>query len=177
MTNNVVVTSACAGITFSSIHNSLIADNTVVEDGLVSTPGCTAGINVGGATHQGPVSTNTVVRNNLTSQLNVDTRDVGFVVDHNVALCCTGPEIAWYVNGVVQFLSQPGTYGNGNIIETGGAKGEFINFNPSTLTYTLMLKSAAQAVNAGTGTGAPAVDILGIARTSPLTAGAYSYPF
>ena len=52
VTNNVVITSACHGITFSSIHNSLIAGNTVVEDGLFSTPGCVAAINVGGATHR-----------------------------------------------------------------------------------------------------------------------------
>ena len=77
VTNNVVVTSACHGITFSSIHNSLIAGNTVVEDGLFSTPGCVTAIDVGGATHEGPLSTDTVVRNNLTSQLNVDTRDRG----------------------------------------------------------------------------------------------------
>ena len=95
VTNNVVVTSACHGITFQSIHNSLIANNTVVEDGLVSVPGCTADINVGGGSHEGPLSTNTVVRNNLTTQLNVDTRNVGVTADHNVALCCTGPEISW----------------------------------------------------------------------------------
>ena len=75
VTNNVVITSACHGITFASIHNSLIANNTVVEDGLVSTPGCVAAINVGGATHQGSPSSNTAVRNNLTSRLNVDTRN------------------------------------------------------------------------------------------------------
>jgi hypothetical protein len=84
VTNNVVVTSACHGITFESIHNSLIANNTVVEDGLVVTPGCTAAINVGGSSHEGAVSSNTAVRNNLTSQLNVDTRNSGVVLDHNV---------------------------------------------------------------------------------------------
>ncbi len=42
VTNNVVITSACHSISFSSIHNSLIANNTVVEDGLVATPGCIA---------------------------------------------------------------------------------------------------------------------------------------
>ena len=151
MTNNVIITSACHGITFSSIHNSLIASNTVLNDGLFPTPGCVAAINVGGASHEGPLSTNTVVRNNLTSQLNVDTRNTGVVPDHNVVLCCgPGPFISWYVNGVAQFLSQPGTYMNGNIIETEGAKGEFVNFNPATLTYTILLKSTAQAIGAGT---------------------------
>jgi hypothetical protein len=176
VTNNVVITSACNGIAFGSIHNSLIADNTVVEDGLVSTPGCVAAINVGGATHEGSVSSNTTVRNNLTTQLNVDTRDVGVGMDHNVVMCCTGPYITWYVNGVAQFLTQPGTYGNGNIIETEGTKGEFVNFNPAALTYTVLLKSGAQAIGAGTASGAPTVDILGLKRAAPYTAGAYGYP-
>jgi hypothetical protein len=178
VTNNVVITSACHGITFESIHNSLIADNTVVEDGLFPTPGCVAAINVGGATHEGPLSTNTVVRNNLTSELNVDTRDTGVAPDHNIVLCCgPGPFISWYVNGVAQFLSQPGTYMNGNIIETEGAKGEFVNFNPATLTYTVLLKSNAQAIGAGVAAGAPTIDIAGVKRTNPYAAGAYGYPF
>jgi hypothetical protein len=177
VTNNVIVTSACPGIAFSSIHNSLVANNTVVEDGLFPTPGCVAAIDVGGATHQGPLSTNTVVRNNLSSQLNIDTRDTGVVADHNVVLCCgPGPFITWYVNGVVQFLNQPGTYANGNIIETEGTKGEFLNFNPATLTYTVLLKSSAQAIGAGTA-GAPAMDIAGYTRKAPYAVGAYAYPY
>jgi hypothetical protein len=177
ITNNVIVTSACQGIAFSSIHNSLIADNTVVEDGLFPTPGCVASIGVGGATHEGSLSTNTVVRNNLSSQLSVDTRDSGVSADHNVAMCCAGPEISWYVNGVVQFLGAPGTYANGNIIDTGGAKAEFLNFNPATLTYTVMLKSGSQAIGAGTAVGAPSIDIAGYARATPSPVGAYAYPF
>ena len=103
VTNNVIITSACHGITFTSIHNSLIANNTVVEDGLFSMPGCVAAIDVGGASHEGPLSTNTIVRNNLSSQLNVDTRNSG--VDGGSQrrhVPASGPEIAWYVNGVVQ---------------------------------------------------------------------------
>jgi hypothetical protein len=177
VTNNVVITSSCYGINFSSIHNSLIAGNTVVEDGLFSSPGCIAAIDVGGATHQGPLSTNTVVRNNLTSQLNVDTRNTGVTANNNVAMCCgPGPEIAWYVNGVIQYLTQPGTYANGNIIDTGGAKAEFLNFNPATLTYTVLLKSTAQAIGAGVA-GAPTIDIVGYTRTAPYAVGAYAYPY
>jgi hypothetical protein len=154
----------------------------VVEDGLFSTPGCVAAITVGGATHEGPLSTNTVIRNNLTSQLNVDTRDTGVVPDHNVVLCCgPGPFITWYVNGVVQFISQTGTYMNGNIIETQGANGEFLNFKPATLTYTVLLKSTAQAAKAGVaGAPLPTVDIAGYTRaaTAPnYTVGAYAYPY
>ncbi len=91
-------------------------------------------------------------------------------------MCCAGPEIAWYVNGVIQYISKVGTYTNGNIIDAGGAKAEFVNFNPSALTYNVLLKSGAQAIGAGTAAGAPAVDILGVKRTAPYTAGAYAYP-
>jgi hypothetical protein len=177
VTNNVVVTSACSGINFSSIHNSLIADNTVVEDGLYPTPGCVAAIDVGGSTHEGPVSTNTIVRNNLSSQLYVDTRNSGVTADHNVVMAGFKPEIAWYVNGAVQYIGQPGTYMNGNIIDTGGAKSEFLNFNPAALTYTVLLKSSATAVGAGTATGAPTTDIAGYTRKAPFPVGAYSYPY
>ena len=101
------------------------------------------------------MSSNTAVRNNLTSRLYIDTRNSGMTADHNVALCCAGPEFSWYVNGVVQYMSKVGTYTNGNIIDAGGAKAEFVNFNPSTLTYNVLLKSGAQAIGAGTAAGAP----------------------
>jgi hypothetical protein len=175
VTNNVLITSACHGITFSSIHNSLIADNTVAEDGLFPTPGCVAAIEVGGSTHEGPVSTNTIVRNNLTSRLGVDTRDTGFVVENNVAMCCNPPEIAWYVNGQATYFGQPGTYANGNIIDTGGETAEFENFSPSTMTYNVMLKANAQGVGAGIA-GTPTVDIVGAPRLIPYTVGAYAFP-
>jgi hypothetical protein len=170
ITNNVVITSACHGIAFGSIHNSLIANNTVVEDGLVATPGCVATVSVG-------AGSNTIVRNNLTSALAVDTRGSGVVADHNVAMVSAGAVITWYVNGVAQFLGKPGTYANGNIIDAGGAKSEFVNFNPSTLTFNLMLKAGAQAIGAGTATGAPTLDIFSATRVAPYTAGAYSYPY
>ena len=81
------------------------------------------------------------------------------------------------MNGVVQYLGKPGSYANGNIIDSGGSKSEFVDFNPSTLAYNMMLKAGAPAIGAGTATGAPTVDILGAPRAAPYTAGAYSYPF
>jgi parallel beta-helix repeat protein len=176
VTNNVVITSACHGIALQSTHNSLVADNTVVEDGLVSTPGCVAQIEIGGQTHEGPVSSNTVARNNLTSRMYVYNLAPGVTADHNVAMCCNPPEITWYVNGAAQFNGTPGTYTNNNIIDTGGATAEFDNFNPSSLTYDVEIKATAQALGAGT-TGGPAVDIVGVPRTIPYTTGAYSFPY
>ena len=40
-----------------------------------------------------------------------------------------------------------------------------------------MLKAGAQAIGAGTASGAPTLDIFGVTRVAPYTAGAYSYPF
>jgi len=40
----------------------------------------------------------------------------------------------------------------------------------------VLLKSGAQAIGAGTATGAPTLDIIGVARKAPYTAGAYAYP-
>jgi hypothetical protein len=176
VTNNVVITSACWGISFSSIHNSLIADNTVVEDGLVVTPGCAAGISVGNTTYLGAPSSNTAVRNNLASRLSVDNRNSGVVADHNVGISGASPQFSWYVSGVPQYYGKPGIYANGNIIDTGGTKSEFVNFNPATLTFNVMLKAGAQAIGPGTAARAPAVDILGVKRTAPYAVGAYSYP-
>jgi hypothetical protein len=175
VSNNVVITSACWGISYSSIHNSVIENNTVVEDGLVSVPGCVASIAVGAKTPEGLPSSNTVMRNNLASRFSIDNRGIGVGANHNVALCCASPEFAWYVNGVLQYFGSVGTYANSNTIDAGGTKAEFVDFSPSTLTYDVMLKSGAQAIGAGSA-AEPQLDILGATRASPYTAGAYSYP-
>lgn len=178
VSNNVVVTSACWGIDFSSIHKSRIVNNTVVGDGLIATPGCTATVAIGDKTHEGPSSSNTVLRNNLASRLIIDNRNSGVEADHNVIMHgSVEPLIAWYAGGAIQYLGDPGTYAGSNVIDSGGTASEFVNFNPARLTYNLMLKSVARAIGAGTMTGAPALDILGAARTAPTTAGAYAFPY
>jgi hypothetical protein len=181
ITNNVVVTSSCYGVWLSSIHNSLIANNTAVNDGLVSTPGCAPVTGAGDKTHEGRSSSNTVVRNNIAPGLAIANFDSGVVADHNVILCCSGQgaRIFWTVNGVNQYLNTPGMYNNGlnvnNIIDRLGPTGEFLNFSPSTLTYNVMLKPGAQAFGAGSAAG-PRIDILGYTRAPPYAVGAYSYP-
>jgi hypothetical protein len=78
--------------------------------------------------------------------------------------------------GVLKYYNAPGTFGTANIIAAGGPTSEFVDFDPSTLTYNVMLKASAQAVGAATSASAPTVDILGVTRTSPYDSGAYSYP-
>jgi hypothetical protein len=180
VSNNVVITGGtCWGIGFGSLHNSRIVNNTVVDDGLIAAPGCAASVWVVDKTHEGASTSDTVVRNNLASRVWVYNLDSGGVeADHNVAMCCSGPEIAWHVNGAPQWLSKPATYANDNIIDSGGPASEFVDFDPSRLTYNVMLKYGAKAIGAATATGAPTVDIIDVTRKTPphSTAGAYSYP-
>jgi hypothetical protein len=177
VTNNVVITGGtCWGIAFSSIHNSQIVNNTVVQDGFSSGPNCAASVSVGDKSHEGMPSSHTAVRNNLASRVIVYNVDNGVEADHNVAMCCAGSEISWYANGAPQNIGKPGIYNNGNIIDSGGPTSEFVDFDPSRLTYNVMLKYGANAIGVANEAGAPIVDILGVTRKAPYTAGAYSYP-
>jgi Right handed beta helix region len=188
VTNNVIVTSACWGMNLASIHDSLIANNTVVDDGMVSTPGCTVAIAVGASTHQGSNSSNTRVTSNLASQIWVFN---GFTPsmpapDHNVAI---GPQtshqgiLSWTGAGnSVRADLTSGTDANGNVaITTGPATGQFLAWNPGALSFNLMLKPISVAIGKGvapsSAPGLPTVDILGATRTAPYAAGAYSYPY
>ena len=174
VTNNVVLTSACWGIDFGSVQGGSIMDNTVLNDGLPS-GNCLATLGISGATTK-----NVAVRNNLVSALGVDNRLPGVEADHNVAIGTANAALATYVNGVATWYSKPGTYAGSNVIAAGGPAAEFVEFDTSTLTYDLRLKTNAPAKLAGTATGAPGIDILGITRatTAPngYTAGAYGYP-
>ena len=179
VTNNIVITSACWGIAYSSIHSSTIANNTVIEDGLLPMSGnCGPTVSVSDKTPESPnSSSNTTVSNNLATVIIVDNLDSGVEADHNVIVSINGKGLfAQYVNGVEVYDSKPGTYGTSNIIDSGGAASEFVSFSPSALTYNMMLKASAPAINAGNAMEAPADDILGLARTAPYTAGAYGYP-
>jgi hypothetical protein len=177
VTNNVVVTSACWGMYMASLHNSLIASNTVLEDGLVTTPGCTADLAIGGKTLEGPDSTNVRVTNNLSERFGFPS-DMPFGSwDHNVALSSYQPFV-YYENGSVVYNVTPGRDANGNVApaKPGFAyANQFVKWSPATLSFNLMLKAGSVAIGTGVA-GAPTVDILGATRAAPYTQGAYSYP-
>jgi hypothetical protein len=179
VTNNVIVTSSCYTIGLASIHNSLIADNTALEDGLVSSPGCTATINVGGATHEGSDSSNVRITNNLAEHFVI--KDDGaptITFDHNVALNSYQPFVHW--NGAAWTYSYPaGTDAKGNkaFATAVSYASQFQAWNPAALTFNLMLKAGSVAASAGTASGVPAVDIFSAPRAAPYTVGAYSYPY
>ena len=175
------------GWTLASIHNSLIANNTVLDDGLISTPGCTVALAVGGASHEGPNSSNTRVTDNLASQIwqfNGNTPAMP-PPDHNVAI---GPQtsgsgiLSWTGAGnAVETKLSSGTDANGNVATNVGNAPQFLAWNPAALSFNLMLKPASVAIGKGiapsSAPGLPTVDILGATRTAPYAAGAYSYPY
>jgi hypothetical protein len=179
VTNNVIVTSSCYTIGLASLHNSLIANNTGLEDGLVSSPGCTATINVGGATHEGSDSSNVRITNNLAEHFFIEDNGAPTVTfDHNVALNSYQPFVHW--NGTAWTYSYPpGTdaQSNKSFATAVSYASQFQGWNPAALTFNLMLKTGSVAIGAGTATGAPTLDIFSVTRVAPYTAGAYSYPF
>jgi hypothetical protein len=180
VTNNVVVTSSCYAIALASLHNSLIANNTGLEDGLVASPGCSASIGGGGATHEGPPSTNVRFANNLADHYSIGgLSDVNVTYDHNVALDVNSSQSFTHVAGGKWVLGEPaGTDANGNVTVAPSKPyaSQFQDWNPAALSFNVMLKLGSVAIGAGTATGAPTVDILGVARAAPYAVGAYSYP-
>ena len=108
-------------------------------------------LSVGDTTYEGPEQQHRV-RNNLASRLLTSILAIAALSpDHNVVLCSAqAPDSAGMSTASPSIFGNPGTYANGNIIDSGGAKSEFVNFNPATLTYNVMLKAGAQAIGAGT---------------------------
>jgi hypothetical protein len=180
VTNNVIVTSSCYAMGLASLHNSLIADNTALEDGLVVTPGCAvAAMIVGGATHEGSASSNVRIANNLAENFHInDQNEPTVTFDHNVALNSNQPFVHW--NGTAWTYAYPaGTDAHGNkaFATAVSLASQFLVWNPAALSFNLMLKAGSAAIGAATATDAPTLDIFGVTRVAPYTAGAYSYPF
>jgi hypothetical protein len=180
VTNNVVVTGSCYAFQWASLHNSLIASNTGLEDGLVSSPGCGAAFVIGGKTHEGLDTTNTRITNNLGDHFFIgdNVPAAGLTYDHNVALNSYQPFIHW--NGTAWTYTYPiGTDANGNVaskVATPYAS-VFKIWDPAHLNYDLMLKAGSAAIGPGTfGSPLPTVDIRGVARSSPYAVGAYVAP-
>jgi hypothetical protein len=174
VTNNVIVTDAYNGIYFSSIHTGLIANNTVIFDGCEGDgDGCstTSWLGVGSTTHEGIPSTNVTVRNNISTQLNIDTPVV--TLDHNI----TSGQISITTATTTNFYSKAGTYGNDNTLSPNLNAG-FVQFDTTNLLYNLHLLSSSPANGFGSTDQAPSVDIEGNPRVAPIAAGAYtsSYP-
>jgi len=180
VTNNVVVTSACWGITYGSVHGGKIINNTVLSD-LWSRPGadkCRPLLSVVDKTHDGSSSNDVVIRNNLSNGLLVYNVDPNIVMDHNICLTIGGGcrILTFLADGKTNWgISKPGDYGDHNIIDRRGAEAEFVNFDPAKFVFDLRLKSGATAIGAGSPAEAPSVDITGAARGTAIDVGAYRY--
>jgi hypothetical protein len=184
VTNNVVVTSACWGIGYASVHGGKIINNTMVDDGSdtgTKNPAgkviCRPSISVGGATHQGLPSNDVIIRNNIGSKLAIDNRNPNMTMDHNICLSLNGGcQILTFVNGKPNWgVYKPGEYSDHNIIERRGAAGMFVSFDPAKFVYDLRLRPDALAIGAGNPAEAPSVDITGAPRGSRIDVGAYQH--
>jgi hypothetical protein len=184
VTNNAVVTSACWGIGFASVHGGKVINNTVVDDGSdtgtknpVGRIMCRPVIQVGDKTHQGLRSNDVVIRNNLAPKLGIDNRNPNMMIDHNICLNINGGcQILTFVNGKINFgVYRPGEYANHNIIGRHSASETFVTFDPAKSAFDLRLRPIASAIGAGSSIDAPAVDLTGAPRGPRVDAGAYQY--
>jgi parallel beta-helix repeat protein len=206
VSNNVVVTSACWGIFFSSAHNTKIINNTVLADGLMPMPGnCRPSIAIGDKTHEGPSSSDDIIRNNIANTLAIYNLDPNMTMDHNICLGIDGKcQIVTYLNGKPNWgVYKPSINGDHNIIDGRGASGMFVNFEPAKFVYVrpgrpaiepgdtavappvgfdpakfhydFRLRPGAPAIGAGNPVEAPPIDITGTPRGSKVDIGAYQY--
>src|SRR4029077_2869076 len=149
---------------------------TVVWDGL---PGanCKPVVTLGGRTHQGPVSTNGTVVNNMGPSMGFRA-DPGFVWDKNVCVSAPGEGCLFaYVDptGKAFFYGKPGTYPGNTMIDDatkpGGSFNQYVLVNNAALSYDLRLAPEAQARLWGTMTQAPIASFGGGKRA--INPGAY----
>jgi Right handed beta helix region len=183
VTNNVIVTSACWGIGYASLHGSKIINNTVIDDGTDAGTKNPAGKVVcrpmtvaGDKTHQGPSSSDVIIRNNIVSGLNIYDLNPNMTMDHNICVTINGRcGILMIVNGKPRGVYKPSEYAGHNIIERNGAAGMFASFDPAKFLYDLRLRPGAAAIGAGNPAEAPRVDITGAPRGSSIDGGAYQH--
>ena len=159
--NNVVVTSACWGIYFSSIHNGKIINNTVLADGMLPMPGnCKPLVAIGDKTHQGPSSSDNIIRNNIAYGFSIYDLDPNMTMDHNVCLGIDGKcQIVNFLNGKPNWdVYKPGMHGDHNLIDGRGAGGMFVSFEPAKFVHDVKLTPGAAAIGAGNSAEAPIVN-------------------
>jgi hypothetical protein len=193
VTNNAILTQACAGIYFSTVANVVIAGNTVLDDGMAafSVRSCAPSIEIldtsaGQLPQNLPFDHDVHVFNNIAGGLVLNQLDVAVEAHNNVMTYGTGGAIVVYQNGKpgttaasYVFLGKPGpipALGSGNIIDSGGSASEFTAWSPTTLTYNLTPKPGSLAARGGTPIGASLTNIMGVKRALPpaaIVVGAY----
>jgi hypothetical protein len=182
--NNVVVTNTYTGISFSSVHHGLIANNTVVSDEHrtvhaqpnsakpVIATGELVWIAVGNRTHDGSPSNDVVLRNNIAQSIVIFSEPGATQADHNVAYYRWQLGSPYVTRAVIQ--TNAGPVGNHNRVDPGIVKG-FVAFDPKTLTFDLHLRAKSPAIGAGNSDQAPPADADGVTRKQSVDLGAYAY--
>jgi hypothetical protein len=181
--NNVVVTSACWGIGYASVHGGKIVNNTVLDDGSnagTKNPAgkvvCRPWIGVGATTHEGLSSNDVIVRNNIGVAYRMEKVSPTVTMDHNICLGTEGKgQIISYVNGKPRIDYKPGLYGDHNIIDGRSAAATFVDFDPAKFAFDVRLKPDARAIGFGNPAEAPLVDITGAPRGTRIDVGAYKH--
>jgi hypothetical protein len=126
ITNNTIITNTYNAITFGGIHNSIIANNTALADGMVTSclvagegaapvksPGNITNIVLNNYNHFSHISTNNKVINNVATNIEAYGTDPSNIVSNNLA----EKQLALYLNGKQEYFSKPGTYGSHNILD------------------------------------------------------------
>jgi hypothetical protein len=161
VTNNVVITNHPHGITFGSIHNALIANNTVLNDGATTksnfdTPnGPVMATVAGGATWilmtsvnngtQGHPSDHVVVRQNIAQTLSQGPgTDPTVSFEDNISSL----QVALFLNGKMEYYKMPGIYGHNNVL-TRELNAGFTVFEPAHFDFDLRLKPTSVAKGYG----------------------------
>lgn len=188
ISNNVIITSACQGVAYGSVHGGLIVNNTVLDDGSdVGTKNaagaimCRPWITVFGKTHEGSPSNDVIVRNNIATSFWIVNTLPGVVADHNLCTRVRGScTVSFYKGGQPVQYTAPGAYGDRStvtdlVIDRNGPAGQFVDFDPVNLRFDVRLRSGASAIGFGNLELAPPIDFAGSPRMPPIDAGAYAY--
>jgi Right handed beta helix region len=178
VSNNVVITSACWGLSYASVHHGRLINNTVLSDEWSRAAGtCKPVLGVGDKTHLGSSSNDVIIRNNLSNGLAIYNLDPNMTMDHNICATIDGKcQILEFQGGKPRWgIYKPGVYGDHNLIDRGGTESQFVNFDPTKFVFDVRLRAGASAIGAGNPADAPATDITGAARGSRIDVGAYQF--
>jgi hypothetical protein len=158
VTNNVVVTSACHGITYGIVHGGKVVNNTVLDDGsdagtknAAGKVVCCPGITIADKTHQGSSSNDVIIRNNIANGLSIYDVNPNMTMDHNI--CAT-------IDGKCTIITFVGGKPNWGVNKPGhGVPAACLSTDPPKFLYDVRLRPEAGAIGAGNAAEAPPVDI------------------
>ena len=156
--NNVVTTNHWNALAIYGAQNSRVLNNTVVASDPVGHP---SWIQI----HDGSDGTKStaLVRNNIATVFNI--QSPGTTLDHNIA----AKEIDLPTGAV-----KSGTTGTANAVLPAVLTG-FMTLNTTSGAFDMRLRSTSPAIGFGTLLGAPALDIMGNTRSTPVDIGAYNH--